>query len=259
MRGAISGSLKRKLGPPITAEKVEGRGDSVSTIISTFPAEHWKHIRTTNPIESTFATVRHRTTKTKGCLSRQTALAMTHQLMLSAKKNGANSMVRTACRKVTARLAPPARSWGDRLRHVHSDVVNDVSYTGLAMRGDILGLERRRRWSDDEKLEIVMSVGLGDATVTQVAQRHDVTRQQIYAWRHELKKKGLLSACPEALFLPVELDRPMELSEQTAVMSTVAPRAAQIELQLANGRCLRFDQGVDAATLMQLIRAVEAA
>ena len=38
-----------------------------------FPAEHWKHIRTTNPIESTFATVRHRTTKTKGCLSRQTA------------------------------------------------------------------------------------------------------------------------------------------------------------------------------------------
>ena len=51
-----------------------------------FPAEHWKHIRTTNPIESTFATVRHRTTKTKGCLSRQTALAMTHRLMLSARK-----------------------------------------------------------------------------------------------------------------------------------------------------------------------------
>jgi transposase-like protein len=51
-----------------------------------FPAEHWKHIRTTNPIESTFATVRHRTTKTKGCLSRQTALAMTFRLMLSAKR-----------------------------------------------------------------------------------------------------------------------------------------------------------------------------
>ena len=51
-----------------------------------FPTEHWKHIRTTNPIESTNPTVRHRTTKTKGCLGRQTALAMTHQLMLSAKK-----------------------------------------------------------------------------------------------------------------------------------------------------------------------------
>jgi transposase-like protein len=51
-----------------------------------FPAEHWKHIRTSNPIESTFATVRHRTKKTKGCLGRKTALAMTFRLMISAKK-----------------------------------------------------------------------------------------------------------------------------------------------------------------------------
>ena len=50
-----------------------------------FPAEHWKHIRTSNPIESTFASVRHRTKKTKGCLSRKTALAMTYKLMMSAK------------------------------------------------------------------------------------------------------------------------------------------------------------------------------
>ena len=51
-----------------------------------FPAEHWKHIRTTNPIESVFATVRNRTRKTKGCLNRKTALAMVYRLMMSAKK-----------------------------------------------------------------------------------------------------------------------------------------------------------------------------
>jgi putative transposase len=51
-----------------------------------FPAEHWKHIRTSNPIESTFATVRHRTKRTKGCLSRKTGLAMAFKLMLSAQK-----------------------------------------------------------------------------------------------------------------------------------------------------------------------------
>lgn len=51
-----------------------------------FPAEHWKHIRTTNPIESVFATVRNRTRKTKGCLNRKTGLAMTFRLMMSAKK-----------------------------------------------------------------------------------------------------------------------------------------------------------------------------
>jgi len=51
-----------------------------------YPAEHWKHIRTSNPIESTFATVRHRTKRTKGCLSRKTGLAMAYRLMMSAQK-----------------------------------------------------------------------------------------------------------------------------------------------------------------------------
>ena len=51
-----------------------------------YPAEHWKHIRTSNPIESTFATVRHRTKRTKGCLSRKTGLTMAFKLMMSAHK-----------------------------------------------------------------------------------------------------------------------------------------------------------------------------
>jgi transposase-like protein len=51
------------------------------------PAEHWKHVRTTNPIESTFATVRLRTAKTKGCLSRKTALAMVFKLVKSAESH----------------------------------------------------------------------------------------------------------------------------------------------------------------------------
>ena len=64
-----------------------------------YPAEHWKHVRTSNPplgdcvqspvgqwIESTFATVRHRTKRTKGCLSRKTGLAMAFKLMMSAQK-----------------------------------------------------------------------------------------------------------------------------------------------------------------------------
>jgi transposase-like protein len=51
-----------------------------------FPAEHWKHLRTTNPIESTFATVRHRTTRAKGCLSNKTALALVFKLVDGAQK-----------------------------------------------------------------------------------------------------------------------------------------------------------------------------
>jgi putative transposase len=51
-----------------------------------FPAQHWMHIRTTNPIESTFATIRHRTRQTKGCGSRVTTLSMVFKLAISAEK-----------------------------------------------------------------------------------------------------------------------------------------------------------------------------
>jgi transposase-like protein len=51
-----------------------------------FPAEHWKHLRTTNIIESVFATVRHRTVRSKGCLSNKTALAMIFKLAEDAEK-----------------------------------------------------------------------------------------------------------------------------------------------------------------------------
>lgn len=50
-----------------------------------FPAQHWAHIRTTNPIESTFATVRLRTAKTRGCVSRNSILSMVYKLGLSAQ------------------------------------------------------------------------------------------------------------------------------------------------------------------------------
>jgi len=52
-----------------------------------FPAEHWKHLRTTNPIESAFATVRHRTTRSKGCLSNKTALTMIFKLAQAAERS----------------------------------------------------------------------------------------------------------------------------------------------------------------------------
>jgi len=52
-----------------------------------FPAVHWQHIRTSNPIESIFATVRLRTTRTKNCGSRKTTLAMTWKLMTTAQNN----------------------------------------------------------------------------------------------------------------------------------------------------------------------------
>ncbi|WP_046290284.1 IS256 family transposase [Pandoraea oxalativorans] len=53
-----------------------------------FPAEHWQHLRTTNPIESTFATVRHRTKRTRNCVSRATFLGLAFKLIESAEDSG---------------------------------------------------------------------------------------------------------------------------------------------------------------------------
>ena len=51
-----------------------------------FPAEHWDHLRTSNPIESVFATVRHRTVRSKGALSQDTARLMVFKLVMAAAK-----------------------------------------------------------------------------------------------------------------------------------------------------------------------------
>ena len=51
-----------------------------------FPAEHWVHLRSTNPIESTFATIRHRTDRAKGCVTRETMLTFVYKLGRCAEK-----------------------------------------------------------------------------------------------------------------------------------------------------------------------------
>jgi len=78
------------------AEKYEAKYDKAVTCLTKdqdalltfydFPAEHWDHLRTSNPIESVFATVRHRTVRTKGALSQDTARLMVFKLVMAAAK-----------------------------------------------------------------------------------------------------------------------------------------------------------------------------
>jgi transposase len=127
---------------------------------------------------------------------------------------------------------------------------------GYAVGAEILGQERRRRWSDEKKRGIVMSVGIDGATVSEVAHRHDVTRQQIYTWRRELKRKAVSSQSSNVAFVPVEV---AALQNGPVHGDAAGGRAGLIELRLNCGRSLRFDGGVDTALLTRLIRAVETA
>ena len=55
----------------------------------------------------------------------------------------------------------------------------------------VLGIERRRRWSDTVKLSILAEVNLNGWTLADVARRHDLTRRHIYQWRRDMRAKGL--------------------------------------------------------------------
>jgi hypothetical protein len=65
------------------------------------PAEHWDHLRTSSPIESVFATVRHRTVRTKGSLSPTTARPTVFTLVMAASKTWRRLKVRTSCRRLS--------------------------------------------------------------------------------------------------------------------------------------------------------------
>jgi putative transposase len=71
---------------PKAVEKLTQDKDSLLAFYD-FPAEHWQHLRTTNPIESTFATVRHRTTRTRNCMARGTFLGLAFKLMEAAQES----------------------------------------------------------------------------------------------------------------------------------------------------------------------------
>jgi transposase-like protein len=96
-----------------------------------FPAEHWKHLRTTNPIESTFATVRHRTVRSKGCLSNRTALAMVFKLIEAAQKSwrrldGHNQLPKLILGVKFADGLEVARQAGPPSAHNHRRLTNQV-------------------------------------------------------------------------------------------------------------------------------------
>lgn len=76
---------------------IEMRTPEVLLAFCDFPGEHWDHLRTGNPIESVFATVRHRTVRTKGALSQKTAKLMVFKLIQAAAKTWRRLKGPTSC------------------------------------------------------------------------------------------------------------------------------------------------------------------
>ena len=122
------------------------------------------------------------------------------------------------------------------------------------MKGEVLGVERRRRWSDAEKLSILASVGVNGATVTEVARHYEITRSQVYGWRRDLKRKRLAPVGAPARFVSLAPVLPdLESREDWSGGESI------VEIVLRGGRLLRVSGDLDGATLARLIRVTEAA
>jgi len=126
------------------------------------------------------------------------------------------------------------------------------------MRQEILtSVERRRRWSREDKLRILSEVGVDGASVSDVARRHDVTRQHLYQWRRELRREQLTTVGHPSL-VPVEVcdDQGLGVAAPAIRCDADHPR---IEILLGNGRTLRASIELSDAELVRLIRLAEAA
>ena len=123
------------------------------------------------------------------------------------------------------------------------------------MRQEVLsGPERRRRWSDGEKIAIVREASDGTSSVAEVARRHDLSRQQIYQWRSAMRRGEMVDG-GGGKFLAVEF-----AGDITAgAPSRDDPRDAIVEVSLRKGRALRVPASIAPAVLTALIRAAETA
>ena len=117
------------------------------------------------------------------------------------------------------------------------------------------GVERRRHWSTDDKRRIVTGTEAEGISVAELARRHDVTRQQIYQWRKELRSKGLLPLTPSN-FVSVEVAPEPDIHRPAA--GGVVAREHHIEIGLRNGRSLRVPSDVPDAVIHRMIRIAEA-
>jgi len=123
------------------------------------------------------------------------------------------------------------------------------------MRQEILmGVERRRRWSDEQKLGILSEVGVDNASISDVARRHDLTRQHLYQWRGWLRKR-YPSLDRGVRFLPVEA-----ADEKTIESGGGGPSGSgRVEILLRNGRLIGIAGDLADDRLARIIRIAETA
>jgi transposase len=120
------------------------------------------------------------------------------------------------------------------------------------MDGKVLGIERRPRWSKDEKARIVEETLATGAVVSEVARRHGVAQSLLFTWRRLARTAAQPSERDGSILLPVEIDAtapPPPVSggarQSRAATNGRRPKPGTIEIELGSGSRVRVDKDVD--------------
>ena len=131
------------------------------------------------------------------------------------------------------------------------------------MRVEILnGVERRRRWPEDENARIIEESFTPGAKVSDVARKHGVSRGLIFAWRKEARVDGLaIPAVPRLIPVQLAASPPLPARVMPAPLAQMPPppvrstgrKAGMIEIDLGGGKRVRVDANVDADALGRVL------
>ena len=128
----------------------------------------------------------------------------------------------------------------------------------------ITGRERRRRWSVEQKFQVVAETHEPGARVSQVAARHGVCESLVFSWRRQARE-GVLVSADVPIFLPVQMSeaasqavvspsRPNEKS--SSVVTPPRLQSGLIEIELGDGRQVRVGSDVNLAALRRVLIAL---
>jgi transposase len=121
------------------------------------------------------------------------------------------------------------------------------------MRVEVLGgVERRRRWSRDDKMRIIEETLAPGAVVTEIARRHGIATSLVFTWRRRARLATVASAGPRLVPVQVATAESVQSIEAPAVIPT-RKRRGLIEIDLGDGKRVSVDEDVDAEALGRVL------
>jgi transposase len=120
-------------------------------------------------------------------------------------------------------------------------------------RLEVIETGRRRRWSEDEKLRIVLESLQTPRAISSTARRHGISRSLLVTWRRSFRREPSCAGAPQAGFVPVMV----VAAAETAPTMDAAPASGRMVIVVGKDRRVIVDASVDAAALARVLQVLE--